>query len=81
MRDITASDAKNRFGELLDTVQGEPVVIRRNGRDVAVVVSAAEFARLREGAGGGQAVPSERVKALHAESARRYASVYEALAR
>ena len=80
MRDITASDAKNRFGELLDTVQGEPVVIRRNGRDVAVVVSAAEFARLREGTGG-QAVPSERVKALHAESARRYASVYEALAR
>ena len=79
MRDITASDAKNRFGELLDTVLEEPVVIRRDGRDVAVVVSAAEFARLRDGAVEPDTA-SERVKALHEVGTRRYASVYKALA-
>lgn len=42
---VAAGDAKNRFGELLDTAQREPVVIQKHGRAVAVVLSAEEYAR------------------------------------
>ena len=36
---LRSADAQNRFGELLDTVQREPVVITRRGRPAAFVVS------------------------------------------
>lgn len=78
MPNFTASDAKNRFGELLDAAAREPVTIKRNGRDVAVVLSPAEFARLTA------AMPGEvspRVKELHARSMKRFGAVYEALAK
>jgi len=39
MTTITSKHAQNRFGELLDTAQREPVVITRRDRPVAVVVS------------------------------------------
>jgi len=47
MRYVSATDAKQRFAALLDAAQREPVVIRRQRRDVAVVVSAEEYDRLR----------------------------------
>ena len=40
---ISAADAKTNFGALLDKAQREPVTISRNGRAVAVVMSAATF--------------------------------------
>lgn len=43
MQTINASDAKSRFGALLDSVQKEPVAIRKRGRAVAVMVSAEDF--------------------------------------
>ena len=43
---FTAGSAKNRFGELLDAAQRRPVVIQKHGRDVAVLVSAEEYAHL-----------------------------------
>lgn len=43
MDTMSASDAKNRFKELLAKVQAEPVVISKHGRPVAVVMSPAEF--------------------------------------
>lgn len=43
MKTIAALEAKNRFGELLDTAQREPVTIEKHGRPVAVVVSAEEY--------------------------------------
>jgi prevent-host-death family protein len=46
MKYISATDAK-RIGELLDEVQREPITIRRQNRDIAVVVSAADYAQLR----------------------------------
>lgn len=46
MRTIAALDAKNRFGELLDTAQREPVTIQKHGRAVAVVVSAEDYREL-----------------------------------
>lgn len=43
---MSASDAKNNFGELLEFARKNPVKIERNGRPVAVVVSAEEFERM-----------------------------------
>ena len=36
---ITSMEAQNRFGQLLDTVQREPVTITRHGRVAAFMVS------------------------------------------
>jgi len=43
MDTIPANDAKTNFGALLDKAQREPVTISKNGRPVAVVMSAAAF--------------------------------------
>ena len=48
MRSISATDAKQRLAALLDAAQREPVVIRRQNRDVAVIMSAEEYERLRD---------------------------------
>ena len=48
MRSMAAGDAKNRFGELLDAAQREPVSIEKHGRPVAVVVSAEDYKELEE---------------------------------
>lgn len=46
MRAITASEAKQGFANLIDIASREPVVIQRQKRDVAVVLSMAEYERL-----------------------------------
>jgi prevent-host-death family protein len=46
MKKISATEAKDNFGELIDTAQREPVEIQKKGRPVAVVVSLDEFKRL-----------------------------------
>lgn len=43
MDTMPAADAKTNFGALLDKAQREPVTISKNGRPVAVVMSAAAF--------------------------------------
>ncbi|WP_424097345.1 type II toxin-antitoxin system Phd/YefM family antitoxin [Moorena producens] len=48
MKTLGASEAKNRFGELLDLARREPVQITKKGRNVAVVISIEEFERLLE---------------------------------
>ena len=47
MRQVSATEAKQTFGAILDAAQREPVVIRRQKRDVAVVLSMEEYERLR----------------------------------
>jgi prevent-host-death family protein len=47
MRTFTAADAKNRFGELLDTARREPVRIEKHGRAVAVMVSEEDYTLLQ----------------------------------
>jgi len=49
MKRVPATEAKNRLGAILDDAQREPVVIRRQDRDIAVVLSMAEYERLRSG--------------------------------
>lgn len=46
MRYVSASEAKQNLGALLDSAQREPVTIRRQKRDVAVVLSAHEYERV-----------------------------------
>jgi prevent-host-death family protein len=41
------TDAKQRLAALLDAAQKEPIVIRRQKRDVAVLLSAQEYDHLR----------------------------------
>lgn len=47
MREITAKEAKNRFGQLLRSAQQGPVRVTRNGTPVGVVLSVEQFERLR----------------------------------
>jgi prevent-host-death family protein len=44
MVSITSTEAKTRFGALLDTAQRVPVVIEKKGRPVAVLISENEYA-------------------------------------
>ncbi|MFV2061260.1 MAG: type II toxin-antitoxin system Phd/YefM family antitoxin [Gammaproteobacteria bacterium] len=47
MKAIPAKEAKNRFGELMDTVQREPVTIEKHGRPVAVILSETEYEKMK----------------------------------
>ena len=47
MKVISATEAKQRLAALLDAAQREPVLIRRQNRDVAVIMSAEEYDRIR----------------------------------
>ena len=47
MKETTARDAKNRFGQLLDAAQRAPVRITRNGRAVTVMLSTQLYDQLR----------------------------------
>ena len=46
MRYVTASEAKQRFAAVIDAVQREPVTVRRQSREVAVLLSPADYKRL-----------------------------------
>ena len=56
---VTSVEAQNRFGQLLDTVQREPVTITRHGRTAAFIVSPRDMQEL-------QAIPRKRVSAVEA---------------
>jgi antitoxin Phd len=43
---VTSVQAQNRFGQLLDTAQREPVAITRHGRPAAFIVSPQEMGDL-----------------------------------
>lgn len=79
MAAISATDAKNRFGQVLEAVRSEPVHVQKNGRDVAVILSPEEYRRLQENASKPAVNPL--VMKLHKESVERFGKVYEALAK
>ncbi|NJM44582.1 MAG: type II toxin-antitoxin system Phd/YefM family antitoxin [Brachymonas sp.] len=39
MKTFTAKEAKTHFGEFLDAMQREPVIVTKNGRNVGMMVS------------------------------------------
>ncbi len=43
---ISATDAKNHFGDLIDRTRVGPVTIEKQGRPTAIVLSPEEYARL-----------------------------------
>ena len=49
MQTLSSADAQNRFGELLDQAQREPVCISRRGRVVAFVLSPLEYESMARG--------------------------------
>jgi len=48
VKTVSATDAKQHLAALLDAAQREPVLIRRQNRDVAVIISAEEYDRIRK---------------------------------
>ena len=45
---VTSMDAQNHFGQLLDTVQREPVTITRHGRTAAFIISPRDMQDLQD---------------------------------
>ncbi|MFU8833365.1 MAG: type II toxin-antitoxin system Phd/YefM family antitoxin [Wenzhouxiangella sp.] len=45
MKTFTALEAKNRFGQVIDAAQREPVTVTRQGRPSVVILSADEYQR------------------------------------
>lgn len=46
MKSLSAREAKNRFGFLIDTARQEPVSVEKHGRAVVVVLSIEDYERL-----------------------------------
>lgn len=64
MKTMSAREAKNGFGLMIDTARAEPALIEKHGRGVVTVVSVEEYERLN---GAANAV---RVQANDAPGAR-----------
>lgn len=79
MAEMTATDAKNKFGEVLEMVRTEPVAIQKNGRIAAYVISPEQFQRLVADSNAPRVNPL--IVKLHGESVKRWGKVYEALAK
>lgn len=47
MQTLSANEAKQSLGRVIDAAQREPVLIQRHNRPAAVVLSAQEYDRLR----------------------------------
>lgn len=61
---MSAKDAKNAFGLLIDSARAEPVAIEKHGRKVVVVLAVEEFERLKQVeqmAGGGDSKTGKSV--------------------
>jgi prevent-host-death family protein len=46
MQHMSAREAKNGFGRLIDLARAEPVAIEKHGRTVVVVLAVEEYERL-----------------------------------
>lgn len=79
MAEISATDAKNRFGQLLEIARTEPVRIQKNGRDVGVMVSPDHYAELLARAELPRVRPAVEQRLERSIAKRK--SLYEALAK
>ncbi len=52
MKSIDEAEARAHLDEVIDEAQLQPIVIRRDGRDFAAMLSVAEYERLRAAAVG-----------------------------
>ena len=47
MKTMSAREAKNGFGLMIDTARAAPVLIEKHGRGVVIVMSVEEYERLK----------------------------------
>jgi prevent-host-death family protein len=66
MKTISAIEAKNRFGQLLDAAQREPVTVTKKGRPAAVMLSIEDYERMR---GAARHRLLETIDLMHGEAA------------
>jgi prevent-host-death family protein len=66
MQHISARDAKNGFGRLIDLARAAPVAIEKHGRSVVVVIAVEEYERL-----SGRAKPRQTKSRLKKPEARK----------
>jgi antitoxin Phd len=66
MKEVSAKDAKNQFGQLLDWAQREPVRVTKHGRSAGVLLSEEQYQRLR---GAAWERLAATVKEMRAEAA------------
>jgi prevent-host-death family protein len=75
---ITATQAKNRFGQVLEEAQVRPVVIEKSGRRHSVLLSARQYDALVAAA---QAAPTPAVSSAadepHSPEAERFYAQYK----
>jgi prevent-host-death family protein len=76
MKYFSATDAKNKFGEVMDELLKGPVGIQKNGRDFAVILSADEFKRITESTTMDPVLQTSLERSMG-----RWNKVYEALAK
>ena len=57
MKTMSAREAKNAFGLMIDTARAEPVRIEKHGRGVVMVISVEEYERLHGRSDGTSARP------------------------
>jgi len=60
MKTMSAREAKNAFGLMIDTARAEPVLIEKHGRGVVMVIAVEEYERLR---GEASAAPTQSDRA------------------
>ena len=76
MKIMQATDAKNNFGKLIEDCITEPVSIQKNGRDVAVLISAAEYIKMQKANDN-----TDLIMKLHEESIEKFDDLYTELAK
>jgi prevent-host-death family protein len=72
---LTATDAKNRFGQVLEQAQRQPVFIVKAGRRHSVVMSAEHYDRMVASAQAAATEPAAEVK--HSLAADRFYAQYK----
>ena len=77
MKHFSATDAKNRFGELMEQSGTEPVAIQKNGRNYRVILAAEDYENLISKSGGMDPV----VKNSLERSMKRWDKLYTVLAK
>jgi antitoxin YefM len=48
MKTVTVTDARNQWDALLESVQQRPVIIQKENRDVAILMSIKDYDRIRK---------------------------------
>jgi prevent-host-death family protein len=63
MKTMSAREAKNAFGLMIDTARAEPVLIEKHGRGVVMVIAVEEYERLTVGAHNGVKIAGRATEA------------------